>query len=153
LLLLFREARAAVQRKQEVVQKQREAAEATEEEHVTELLSAAEGDAQRRAAKLLLEEQQKAARIRGQKERTDPETEANAQRRSTNDPALKGAAYLERHHILPLFEMLVQKLLSEKPEDPKQFLVQTLKSMSKLKDPTSPKNFFTDTDIETLYHM
>lgn len=145
-----------MQRKQEVVQKQREAAEAKEEENVTELLSAAaKGDAQRRAAKLLLEEQQqKEARIRGQKERTDPGAEANARRaRSANDPALKGAVYLERHHILPLFEMLAQKLLSEKPEDPKQFLVQMLKSMSKLKDPTSPKNFFTDTDIETLYHM
>jgi hypothetical protein len=49
--------------------------------------------------------------------------------------------------------MLAQKLLSEKPEDPRLFLVQTLQAMSRLKDPTSPKNFFTDTDIETLYHM
>ena len=155
-----RGARAAVQRKRELVKQQNEVAEARRQAQASELLgAAAKGYAQRRVAKQLEDERQQKAvmiqsRIRGHKERARPTAEANIRRaRSANDPAQQGAAYLEQYHIMPLFEMLAQKLLSEKPADPKQFLVQTLEEMRAVKDPTSPKNFFSDTDIETLYCM
>jgi len=150
----------AVQRKRELVEQQRVEGDARKEERAKSVLGAgAKGYAQRKAAKLQEQAQaEKAvmiqARIRGKKERTDPGAEVNVRRaRSANDPALQGAAYLEKHRIMPLFEMLSQMLLSEKPEDPKAFLAATLETLRGVKNPTSPKNFFTDADLETLYHM
>lgn len=49
--------------------------------------------------------------------------------------------------------MLGQMLISEKPAEPRGYLVEQLEAMSASSNRTSPLNFFTQEDIETLYSM
>merc|ERR1711988_2075535 len=92
--------------------------------------------------------------FRGKKERTDPRAEVNVRKeRSKNDPQVQASVYLEQHKILPMFEMLGQALVTEQPADPRAFLVRQLEALKSAQDKTSPLNFFTDEEIDTLYSM
>jgi len=119
----------------------------------------AKGYAQRRKAQKEKEEQGKSAvmiqaKFRGKKERTDPAAEANLRRaRSKNDPQVQAQAYMKQHKLVELFELLGQKLIREQPDDPRQFLVTYLGEIARSSDKTSPMNFFSETDIATLYSM
>jgi len=155
-----KETRAAVEQKKLRAQQQKVQAEAQKQENASAVLSAgARGYSQRRAARLQQEEMgQKAtsiqAKFRGRKERADPAAEANIRReRSKNDPQVQASTYLKFHNIMELFEMLGQMLISEKPDDPRGFLVEQLERMSAVKDRTSPMNFFSEEDVETLFSM
>lgn len=54
---------------------------------------------------------------------------------------------------MELFEMLGQMVMKEKPEDLNAFLIEQLERMKAVGDRTSPLNFFSEEDIETLYGM
>ena len=119
----------------------------------------AKGYAQRKAAREQKEKSEQAstrmqAQFRGKKERTDPAAEVNVRRaRNKNDPQVQAGAYLEQHKLLPLFEMLGQLLVSEKPDDPQAFLLQQLEKLQSSVDRTSPMNFFSEEEVETLFAM
>ena len=49
--------------------------------------------------------------------------------------------------------MLGQMTISEKPAEPRSFLAEQLEAMSASSNRTSPLNFFTPEDIETLFSM
>ena len=66
---------------------------------------------------------------------------------------MQSAAYLEQHKIIPLLELLAQKLLIERPADPRAYLVGELQALHTVADPASPRHFFSDSDIETLFQM
>ena len=133
--------------------------EASKERASAVLGAGARGHAQRRAARLQQEEQAKQAsviqaQLRGRRERIDPTAESNVRRaRSEKDPAMQSAAYLEQHKIIPLLELLAQKLLIERPADPRAYLVGELQALHTVADPASPRHFFSDSDIETLFQM
>jgi len=155
-----RDARAAVGAKKASAQEQAKQQEAAQHERASAVLGAGvKGYSQRRAKKLEQQEMgQKAtciqAKFRGRKERADPAAEANIRReRSKNDPKTQAATYMKFHNVMELFEMLGQMVISEKPDDPRSFLVEQLERMSAVKDRTSPMNFFSEEDIDTLYSM
>jgi len=130
-----------------------------EAEASAKLGATAKGYSQRRAAKKEKEEQGKSAvmiqaKFRGKKERSDPAAEANLRReRSKNDPQVQAQAYMKTHKLMELFELLGQRLVREMPDDPRAFLVSYLEELSRSSDKTSPMNFFTDQDIQTLFSM
>ena len=49
--------------------------------------------------------------------------------------------------------MLGQQLVAEKPEDPRAFLVGALEKLAAAGSFSSPLNFFSDDEIETLFSM
>jgi len=63
--------------------------------------------------------------------------------------------YLKTHSIQQLFQKLLSQLILNKPNDPKQFLIQILKSMKSPDDPSesSYNPLFKDTDFETLFQL
>ena len=94
------------------------------------------------------------AQIRGRKERKNPASEINVRRaRNKADPQVQANDYLTQHKLLPLFEMLGQALVSEMPADPRQFLVEQLEKLQGTPDASSPLNFFTEDEIDTLFAM
>lgn len=120
----------------------------------------AKGYAQRRRAKLEQQQSSSAAvsiqaKFRGRKERTNPAAEANVRRaRAANDPQVQASEYLKQHKLLELFELLGQALVREQPDDPREYLVSYLENtLMDAPDKTSPLNFFTDTDVNTLFSM
>jgi len=155
-----RDARAAADQKKANAARQKEQAEATRQENASAVLGAGmRGYKQRKAAKQEQAEMgEKAvciqAKFRGRRERADPAAEANVRReRAKNDPKVQASTYMKFHNILELFEMLGQMLISEKPDDPRGFLVEQLERMRAVKDRTSPMNFFSEEDVETLFSM
>uniref|UniRef100_A0A7S3ER79 EF-hand domain-containing protein n=1 Tax=Haptolina ericina TaxID=156174 RepID=A0A7S3ER79_9EUKA len=155
-----KEARDAVsQKRQSLDAKAKAKAEKKEQEASAKLGAGVKGYTQRRRAKLEAQENSKAAvtiqaRFRGKKERSDPAAEANLRRaRSKNDPQIKAEAYMKEHKLMELFELLGQKLVRDKPDDPRSYLVNVLEEIRHTPDKTSPMNFFTDTDISTLHSM
>lgn len=94
------------------------------------------------------------AQIRGRKERKNPASEINVRRaRNKADPQVQANDYLTQHKLLPLFEMLGQALVSEMPADPRDFLVEQLEKLQGTPDASSPLNFFTEDEIDTLFAM
>lgn len=155
-----RNARELTQKKREFAAQKAAELEIQRQQKASATLSAgAKGYSHRRAAKLQQEELSKSsvriqANFRGKKERADPAAEANVRReRSKNDPQMQASAYLKEHKIMELFEMLGQLLVSEKPDDPSAFLVEQLERINAVADRTSPLNFFSSDDIETLFNM
>jgi len=153
-------ARQETHQKRDYMQQKKAEQEQLKQNKASETLSAgAKGYQQRRAAKLREQEMAKGAvrvqaMFKGRKERADPAAEANIRReRSKNDPQVQASAYLKEHKIMELFEMLGQMLVSEKPEDPRGYLVEQLERINAVKDRTSPLNFFSDEDIDTLFNM
>jgi len=155
-----KEARAKVAAKKAEKETAQAASDAKQKDAAQSALSAgAKGYAQRKAAKKKKDEQEQAAtvigaRFRGKKERVGPDSEVNARReRNKNDPQLQASAYLEQHKLLPLFELLGQQLVTEQPADPRAFLLAQLEKLQKVPDKTSPLNFFSEDEIDTLYAM
>eukprot|EP01029_Cantina_marsupialis_P027722 TRINITY_DN773259_c0_g1_i1.p1 TRINITY_DN773259_c0_g1~~TRINITY_DN773259_c0_g1_i1.p1 ORF type:complete len:121 (+),score=29.84 TRINITY_DN773259_c0_g1_i1:58-420(+) len=64
------------------------------------------------------------------------------------DPKKKLESYLEKHRVIELFEDLSACLIHSRPEDPKQFLIDTLKSKEFQK-----KKFFSKANISTMFDM
>lgn len=94
------------------------------------------------------------AQIRGRKERKNPASEVNVRRaRNKADPQVQANDYLTQHKLLPLFEMLGQALVSEMPADPREFLIEQLEKLQGTPDASSPLNFFTEDEIDTLFAM
>lgn len=65
------------------------------------------------------------------------------------DPAETAKEYLLKHRVMALFEMMTAALLYYKPDDPKEFLVD---SLVKLKS-GSGEPFFLDNDLKTMFSM
>jgi len=132
---------------------------AAKEAEASERLGAgAKGYMQRKRQKKEQEEMAAAttriqAGFRGKKQR-DPNSEANVRRqRREDDPSFQAEKYLSDHKLLGLFDLLGQKLVSERPKDPRGFLVDELTKLKQTKHPSSPMNFFDSADIDTLYSM
>ena len=60
------------------------------------------------------------------------------------------AVYLQ---LLPLFKMLGQSLVNEMPAYPRAFLIEQLEKLQGTPDASSPLNFFTEDEIDTLFAM
>jgi len=94
------------------------------------------------------------ANYRGKKERSDPQSKTNVMReRSKNDPGYQSEVYMRDHKLLELFDLLGQKLVSSRPSNPREFLIQELTKLKSTRVPSSPLNFFSPDDIETLFSM
>jgi len=94
------------------------------------------------------------ANYRGKMERTNPQSETNVRKaRNDNDPGFIAESYMRDHKLLELFDLLGQKLVSERPENPRAFLISELTKLKSTKEPSSPLNFFSPDDIETLFSM
>ena len=131
------------------------AAEAAEAEASARLGAGAKGYIQRKKQKKEREEIAAAstriqAARRGKEARK--EAAALAQRRK-DDPVYQAEEYLKQHKLLELFDLLSQKLVSERPSDPRAYLIAELAKLKETKTPSSPMNFFSGQDIETLYSM
>mmetsp|Transcript_10288 Transcript_10288/g.19468 ORF Transcript_10288/g.19468 Transcript_10288/m.19468 type:complete len:223 (+) Transcript_10288:156-824(+) len=65
------------------------------------------------------------------------------------DPAEIAKEYLMTARIMPLFETMTAALLFHKPDKPKHFLVEKLQNLKT----GSGEEFFTETDLKTMYGM
>jgi len=94
------------------------------------------------------------ANYRGHKERDDPQSTTNVRKaRSKNDPGHQADMYMQQHKLVELFELLGQKLVAARPEDAREFLIQELTKLKKTPVPSSPLNFFSQEDMDTLFSM
>lgn len=94
------------------------------------------------------------ANFRGRKERESPYSEVKVRReRMKHDPMVKAETYIRDNNLMGLFDLLGQSLMSAQPADPRAFLVQELERLQSVGNKTSPMNFFSMEDIETLYSM
>lgn len=94
------------------------------------------------------------ANFRGRKERLDPNSETNVRKtRSLNDPTYRAEAYMKDHKLIELFELLGQSLVAARPENPRAFLIDELTNLKKTPVPSSPMNFFSPQDVDTLFSM
>jgi hypothetical protein len=94
------------------------------------------------------------ANYRGKKERSDPQSDTNVRKtRNANDPGFLAESYMRDHKLLELFDLLGQKLVSSRPENPRAFLISELTKLKSTREPSSPLNFFSQDDIETLFSM
>ena len=105
--------------------------------------------------------------VRARREAAAAEAEAAAEAAEAEASARLGAGakgYIQRkkqkkereeiaHKLLELFDLLSQKLVSERPSDPRAYLIAELAKLKETKTPSSPMNFFSGQDIETLYSM
>jgi len=90
------------------------------------------------------------ANFKGKRSRAEVEV---LKKRRADDPAYQAEKYLQDHKLLELFELLGNKLVTERPADPRAYLVQELTQLKSIKDPSSPMNFFSEQDVETLFSM
>jgi len=63
------------------------------------------------------------------------------------------AKYLSKHNIIPIFEELCAALVYEKPENPREFLIQALEKLQAPGGSLSSLSVFKDEDIETYFNM
>ena len=154
-----REAREkTTQKRKQASEQQAQQAQAQQDRASAILSAGARGYSQRRQERQKSQETSNSAvriqaKFRGKKER-DPTSEASVRRlRKQNDPNEQASEYLEKHKILELFDMLGQMVISDKPSDPRAFLASQLEVMSASTDFTSPRNFFSDAELDTLYAM
>jgi hypothetical protein len=92
------------------------------------------------------------ATFRGKAERDGGDAAARRARLKA-DPEAAAAEYARKHGLHDLFGMLGQQLVAEKPEDPRAFLVGALEKLAAAGSFSSPLNFFSDDEIETLFSM
>ena len=69
------------------------------------------------------------------------------------DPRLQAGVYLQKHKISTLVETLCQRLVTERPENPRSFLVECLLEVKKKQQSQEPICPFTDDDLVTLFKL
>ena len=155
-----KDSRALVQQKREAAAAAKAAKEQAEQDAAAQRLGAcAKGYTHRKKiAQEKREQQQGATKLqasfRGRKERSDPNAESNVRKaRAANDPSLQAERYLKDHKLMGLFELMGESLVRDKPDNPRSYLVSLLQGLKDAKDPTSPLNFFTGDDVDTLFNM
>ena len=70
------------------------------------------------------------------------------------DPRVEAKAYLESKGVLRLFQELGTALIYNKPEDPRQFIIDELKKLKeKEKVQQLGSGIFTEMDVQTMFGM
>ena len=92
------------------------------------------------------------ATFRGKAERDGGDAAARRARLKA-DPVEAANDYARKHGLHELFGMLGQQIVAEKPEDPRAFLVAALEKLAAAGSITSPLNFFSEDEVETLFSM
>jgi len=150
------DARESVKARRAAEEEAKAAAEAEKEAHANSTLAA--GAMGYRARKQRKKEDAAMTRLqanyRGKMERSDPQSQTNVRKeRSKNDPGYQAETYMRDHKLLELFDLLGQKLVAQRPDNPRQFLISELTKLKSTREPSSPLNFFSPDDIETLFSM
>ena len=70
---------------------------------------------------------------------------------SISDPRLESLAYLEKHKLMRLFDILGAKLVYDKPDDPNAYLLTELNKIVGMVSRKQPVLLFSEQDINTMF--